>query len=228
MSLKKYYAPLFFVFWILFFNIQYFPLSLCPSTWLGSAVGMLVPIGVAIGSVLFAFWMSTFVCAKDPKRRLGYCFALFPVFILVFVLLSAGVQWVFWRNSLRLIQENAVPLIQMIEEFHAVETVWPGRMASLEKDIPSTGVCGYSLFSYEETEHMPKSEDLMERNSGGDPKRIQQYREVQNSGGYEVSVDMSSGILNWDVFIYWPSKNYPSEMRGGQAQRIGDWVYVHD
>jgi len=45
---------------------------------------------------------------------------------------------------------------------------------------------------------------------------------------WELRVPCPSGGLNWDVFFYWPSKNYPNYIYGGSVERIGDWAYVHE
>lgn len=47
-------------------------------------------------------------------------------------------------------------------------------------------------------------------------------------GPWELSVPCSIGLLNWDIFFYWPSKNYPDHTYGGYTKKIGDWAYVHE
>ncbi len=70
--------------------------------------------------------------------------------------------------------------------------------------IPGTGMSAYPEYDY----HCPSSEDKEE--------------------AWELSVQCPQGILNWDVFFYWPSKKYPHEIYGGYTERIGDWAYVHE
>jgi len=43
-----------------------------------------------------------------------------------------------------------------------------------------------------------------------------------------LEVPCSSGILNWDVFVYFPSGEYPDRGWGGWLEPIGDWAYVHE
>ena len=45
---------------------------------------------------------------------------------------------------------------------------------------------------------------------------------------WELRVRASVGVLNWDVFVYWPSETYPPRMCGGGVERIGGWAYVHE
>ena len=39
---------------------------------------------------------------------------------------------------------------------------------------------------------------------------------------------VSTGILNWDQFIYFPLQNYPRNDYGGWLEPIGKWAYVHE
>lgn len=45
---------------------------------------------------------------------------------------------------------------------------------------------------------------------------------------WELRVPCSLGVLNWDVFFYWPSEVYPQRLYGGSIEQIGGWAYVHE
>lgn len=45
---------------------------------------------------------------------------------------------------------------------------------------------------------------------------------------WELRIDCGRGFLNWDVFFYWPTRDYPAHIYGGNVERIGDWAYVHE
>lgn len=45
---------------------------------------------------------------------------------------------------------------------------------------------------------------------------------------WELLVECSSGIMNWDVFFYWPTEKYPEHAYGGSIQKISNWAYVHE
>lgn len=45
---------------------------------------------------------------------------------------------------------------------------------------------------------------------------------------WELRVPCSIGLLNWDVFFYWPTQHYPDHAYGGSIERIGKWAYVHE
>jgi hypothetical protein len=41
-------------------------------------------------------------------------------------------------------------------------------------------------------------------------------------------LDTSTGLINWDLFLYYPLQNYPEVGHGGWLERIDDWAYVHE
>lgn len=45
---------------------------------------------------------------------------------------------------------------------------------------------------------------------------------------WELRVNCGSGGLNWDVFFYWPTEDYPENIYGGYVERIGKWAYVYE
>ena len=45
---------------------------------------------------------------------------------------------------------------------------------------------------------------------------------------YELQVPCPLGMLNWDVFVFWPDGDYPTYMYGGGVELVGDWAYVHE
>ena len=53
-------------------------------------------------------------------------------------------------------------------------------------------------------------------------------RRAARSSPWELRVDCPIGFLNWDVFFYWPTQNYPDGIYGGAIERIADWAYVHE
>ena len=50
----------------------------------------------------------------------------------------------------------------------------------------------------------------------------------RSNSTWELHVDCTSGGINFDVFFYWPSHEYPDEIYGGCVQRIEEWAYVHE
>jgi hypothetical protein len=52
-------------------------------------------------------------------------------------------------------------------------------------------------------------------------------RRIRNAR-WELTVPCSPAAMVWDVFVYWPTHDYPDYMHGGDVERIGDWAYVHE
>ena len=67
---------------------------------------------------------------------------------------------------------------------------------------------------------MPRSvfESLLGRPDGS--------RLVQ-SAPWELRVNCSTGLLNHDAFVYWPTEKYPEYLYGGKTESVGKWVYIH-
>lgn len=50
---------------------------------------------------------------------------------------------------------------------------------------------------------------------------------VVESAPWELRVNCSTGLLNHDALIYWPTGLYPVYLYGGKTESIGNWVYIH-
>ena len=99
------------------------------------------------------------------------------------------------------------PLITAIKNYERDRGAPPSELKLLEpkyiEKLPtSTGMAAYSQYEYEVFK------------DGDSP--------------WEISIPCSSGMLNWDVFFYWPSQKYPLQTYGGIVERIDDWAYVHE
>jgi hypothetical protein len=44
---------------------------------------------------------------------------------------------------------------------------------------------------------------------------------------WELRINCPTGLLNHDIFLYWPTRDYPQRLYGGTTEAVGDWVYVH-
>jgi hypothetical protein len=51
---------------------------------------------------------------------------------------------------------------------------------------------------------------------------------VLRNSPWELRIECPNGLLNWDVFFYWPTQDYPKYIYGGGTERIGQWCYVHE
>lgn len=134
------------------------------------------------------------------------------------LLVAWAISWSSWplrssvaplrRAGLIKMTQNAKPLIRAIESYHVKNGQYPQQLNALVpifiNKIPHTGAVGYPKFEY----RLPTDRSLFK--------------------SYEVRVRTPVGGINWDVFVYWPEKNYPSRMYGGGVERIGEWAYVHE
>jgi hypothetical protein len=72
--------------------------------------------------------------------------------------------------------------------------------------IPGTGLRAYPRYNYVTGEQAKDYDD----------------------NPWALYVDTSSGIGNWDLFLYLPRQNYPRYGYGGGLERVGEWAYVHE
>jgi hypothetical protein len=104
--------------------------------------------------------------------------------------------------------ESSKPLVDAVSAYDRKYGKPPGQLEQLVPEflpkVPGTGMGAYPAYEY----RYPV-----------DDKRY---------GPWELSVPCSIGLLNWDIFFYWPSKNYPDHTYGGYTKKIGDWAYVHE
>lgn len=45
---------------------------------------------------------------------------------------------------------------------------------------------------------------------------------------WALTVNTPIGLLNWDMFFYFPKQNYPKLRYGSSIERVGDWGYHHE
>jgi hypothetical protein len=101
-------------------------------------------------------------------------------------------------------------IVQALTRYRNDRGEYPEHLKQLVPDfignVPYTGMIGYPEFSYKNG-----------------------YNDIQiNPDGYELRINCSSGGINFDRFIYWPSETYPERIQGNGVERIGTWAYVHE
>lgn len=87
---------------------------------------------------------------------------------------------------------------------------YPDRLGQLIpgylNEIPYTGMIAYPEFSYRKN-----------------------YNDIEKKpGSYELRINCTSGGINFDRFIYWPSETYPDRIQDNGVERIRHWAYVHE
>lgn len=107
--------------------------------------------------------------------------------------------------------ERAQPVVDAIDRYVRQNGQPPSSLAELFPDylpsVPSTGVGSAPEFRYIVGE---------------------QAKREYHANPWVLQLDVSTGVMNWDIFIYYPLQNYPERGHGGALERIGDWAYVHE
>jgi hypothetical protein len=101
-------------------------------------------------------------------------------------------------------------LVQALARYRADKGEYPDSLDRLVpghlEEIPYTGMIAYPEFSYRKDRNDIRT----------------------NPGSFELRIDCTSGGINFDRFIYWPSETYPDRIQGNGVERIYKWAYVHE
>ena len=144
---------------------------------------------------------------KDTGRDF-FLIALILFFTIIGLMYSSRKASEFKYRAFLEMTLRAEPLINAIEKYRADNGDFPYNIEELIPfyipERPYTGIPIYPNYQYESAS---SSEGEIEE--------------------YELKVYCSHG-MSFDSFFYWPKKEYPQRIYGGEVQRIGDWAYVHE
>lgn len=155
------------------------------------------------GGAILLFWPTT--------RRLGVIllFAC-PLFL---ISMAVGVHE---SNRLRMrafhaLAERSTPLVEAIADYEKTHGKPPDTLGALVPEwldaVPGTGLGVYPRYEY------VTGEEAVTR--------------FGNS--WALLVQTSRGLVNWDLFMYFPRQNYPDRPTGdNRIERVGDWAYLHE
>ncbi len=114
------------------------------------------------------------------------------------------------RKTFADLAKRSKPIITAINKYEEEHGAYPEKMQDLIPlylpDIPYTGIPLYPDYEYE----------------------LSHKKDWHPMKNYELRVKCPSGGINFDVFFYWPERNYPENIYGGYVERIEDWAYVHE
>ena len=101
-------------------------------------------------------------------------------------------------------------IVQALARYRTDHGEYPGTLDHLVPQyidaLPYTGMIAYPEFTYQKD-----------------------YNDIQSKPGeYELRIDCTSGGINFDRFIYWPSEDYPDRIQGNGVERFRTWAYVHE
>ena len=113
-----------------------------------------------------------------------------------------------FRKTFSGLANRSEKLITAIEQYKTKNGTYPDKLEKLVpefiEEIPNTGLAGYPKYEYSLAS------------------------EKSTYKSYELMIETSTGVLNWDVFVYWPEGGYPAHFYGGSPELIGKWAYVHE
>lgn len=167
-----------------------------------SILPLLLAIPAVPLSLLALFW----------RKYRGWALTVLLSSLTFLLVIPAGVKIGFairHDGFVRLAQRSR-PLVSAIRQFEAKYGKPPADLQSLVPEflpeVPGTGIGAYPDY---------------------------EYTVVSEPGDFEgnpwaLTVRTSSGLMNWDIFLYLPNQNYQKTGYSGLLERIEDWAYVHE
>lgn len=167
---------------------------------------MIVALGAMIAVVVIPF-----ILIASPRRRPAFtawwlaslCFL--SLFLGGFIL-GKKIRTSAFHN----LAERSETLVSAIRQYtdhggsppKSLEDLVPTYLSQ----VPETGIMAYPDYRYEVGDAAQRYE--------GNP--------------WVLRVSTPSGGINFDEFLYFPRRNYPSHGYGGSIERIGEWAYLHE
>ena len=191
---------------MLYFIVSaWLPLQPFGAPWMTmlSTFGVFIWLLVVVATVI-----SLLLCIPQKTRKKWLlrfmCLTSISFFSVIGLMLIGKVR----MNEFEKLGINSTYIIRAVEEFRSENGFYPTKLDQLIPgflpQLPKTGMGAYPNYK------------IIMNNS--------------NNETYEndwiLMVDCPSGILNWDVFIYFPNGNYPKQAYGGYLKPIGNWAYV--
>lgn len=167
------------------------------------------PLVILVGPVLLIVGL---VKRKWLAIFSGACFLL-PVLVLQVAGLRLGEQY--HERAFYQLAQRSQPLIQAIQQYEQTHGQPPQQLSQLVPNfistIPRTGLGAYPDYEYVSQPVTPGN-----------------FAYPRDVTGNDWLLYINTGSLDFDIFIYLPNQQYPTNGLGGAIQRIGDWAYVHE
>lgn len=173
--------------------------------WLSLPILVALPLALATALFLLMLPIALIGAAREPALAIAaFCLAYIAV-------AAAGLQV---AHEIRIraferLAQRSNGIIAAIHAYEAKEHRPPQSLADLVPEylevIPGTGIGAYPHYEYD-AENFAR----------------------ENGTSWVLYVPCSEGLLDWDVFVYHPSRQYPRKGYGGSLQRVGTWAYVHE
>jgi hypothetical protein len=160
-------------------------------------------------ALLFCLVSAPFLLFRRTRKAFG---ALPPIALMIIVgtFVGFGLGDAYRMHAFHRLGERSKPLIAAIQQYEAEHGSPPRDLSELVPQylprVPHTGMGGYPDYEL-------VTDEWVEKETGN---------------GWLLNVDTPSGLINWDVFLYYPNQQYPRRGYGGVLERVGDWAYVHE
>lgn len=163
----------------------------------------------AVVAGLFLVWR-TAECGVRPAAGCLMGLAL-PVVLTLAVPTALQAWWQVRRNGFARIAAEAEPVVVAIKRYESAHSWPPARLDDLVPDYlaraPRPNARQFRAFRYERNPWVPDT--------------------VSARPSWSLRLSCGWG-LNFDVFVYWPTEQYPLHCYGGTTERFGRWIYVHE
>jgi len=173
-----------------------------------------------VGQILYGLFLTAAViatpvliaCLFFKRKRLLAGSVLLTTFLMIVCLGFGGaigrkMRMAAWPSF----TQRSQLLIDAIEAFERENDSPPASLNDLIPDylnaVPSTGMNAYPNFEYQ---------------TGTETQKL------YYNNPWVLSVFTPSGLINFDMMLYFPKQNYPTLDYGGRLERIGHWAYVHE
>ncbi|MFC2173789.1 hypothetical protein ACFLU6_14350 [Acidobacteriota bacterium] len=161
---------------------------------------------------LFIYFIFLAITGQWDERALFVSSAIIVYLIVgvVCMIFSVQAKQKYRMHAFLDLAERSEVLVDAIRTYETDNGHPPEKLADLVPgylpSVPGTGMKAYPDYVYVVGERA--------QSFGGQP--------------WVLYVETPSGPLNWDLFIYFPSKEYPKDAYGGHLEPVKDWAYVHE
>lgn len=173
----------------------------------------LVPIPVVLAMLAAFGWLGAgpmLALGSRKHRKTAIACWIFNLIYLVSVLLSLRLGHDIRHRAFEKLAASSQPLVEAIHRFESERGYPPESLGQLVPDylpnITGTGIGAYPDYRYDAAE----------------------YARRQGAGDWMLWVSTSSGGINFDRFVYFPSETYPERGESGSYELIGRWAYYHE
>ncbi len=168
-------------------------------------------------AVLFSFFTAPLLLIRGDRQRTWAFFGAVGTFATVAILAMSLSGWARTAAFARTAR-SAEPLIVALRAF----TRDKGRAPeSLDELVPNYIERVPSVF------HPAGRFDYRRHEGGLNPADVA-TQEPLDTGPWSLFLRCGQGVLNFDVFVYWPTEQYPRHMYGGIVEPVRTWAYVHE